>query len=226
MDGIAILFVIIAVVGAIVKTASKTAQKRPGQSVPSGQQAQTARQKMAARPSAMQNEHPISWEEAFPPEVREVLVKGRRKGVHPVQKVASGKKTPPLPKSGMDAAPSSGEVSKTLNRPDDLGLEERRHAYANGDTGGSLPHEAPDSEGKSRTYDDGCVGGSLPHERSVASARMKPRIQAADTAPILLNAASPDERKSRLTAAEMRRAVVMAEVLARPVALRPHGYRL
>ena len=126
----------------------------------------------------------------------------------------------------MDTSPSSSEVSETLNRTDDLGLEERRHVYAGGGTGCSLPQEAPDSEGNSRAYDDGCIGGSLPHERPTASARIKPRIQAADPAPILLNAASPAGRKSKLTAAEMRRAVVMAEVLARPVALRPHGYRL
>ena len=52
------------------------------------------------------------------------------------------------------------------------------------------------------------------------------REQTPDTRPVLLDAASHVQSQPKLTAAEMRRAVITAEVLARPVALRPHGYRL
>ena len=158
--------------------------------------------------------------------MREVLVKGRRKGVHPLPKAASGKKAPPAPKTAMDTAPSSSEVSETLNRTDDLGLEEPRHVYAGGGTGCSLPQEAPDSEGNSRAYDDGCIGGSLPHKKTDKPVRVTPRPQSPDTPPAILAASSSNERNPRLTAEEMRRAVVTAELLARPVALRPRGYRL
>ena len=88
-----------------------------------------------------------------------------------------------------------------------------------------MPHEV-DTEGKSVAYADGCVGGSLPHDDRPPRQRATPREQALDTLPVLLDAASHVRNQPKLTAAEMRRAVITAEALARPVALRPHGYRL
>lgn len=87
-----------------------------------------------------------------------------------------------------------------------------------------MPHGA-DAEGKSAAYADGCVGGSLPHDDKPRQ-RAALREQAPDTRPVLLDATSHVKSQPKLTAAEMRRAVITAEVLARPVALRPHGYRL
>ena len=87
-----------------------------------------------------------------------------------------------------------------------------------------MPHGA-DAEGKSVAYADGCMGGSLPHDDKPRQ-RAALREQAPDTRPVLLDATSHVKSQPGLTAAEMRRAVITAEVLARPVALRPHGYRL
>ena len=80
-------------------------------------------------------------------------------------------------------------------------------------------------EGKSVAYADGCVGGSLPHDDKPRQ-RAALREQTPDTRPVLLDATSHVKSQPGLTAAEMRRAVITAEVLARPVALRPHGHRL
>lgn len=87
-----------------------------------------------------------------------------------------------------------------------------------------MPHGA-DAEGKSAAYADGCVGGSLPHDDKPRQ-RAALREQTPDTRPVLLDATSHVKSQPKLTAAEMRRAVITAEVLARPVALRPHGHRL
>ena len=97
--------------------------------------------------------------------------------------------------------------------------------FADGCVGGSMPHEA-DAEGKSVACVDGCVGGSLPHDDRPPRERATLREQSPDTRPVLLDAASHVRSQPKLTAAEMRRAVITAEVLARPVALRPHGHRL
>ena len=73
MDVIAILFVLISVIGAVAKNAKKTAEKRPGQA----QRPQAAPPKKAGYDPARKE---VDWEEAFPPEVREVLARERGKG--------------------------------------------------------------------------------------------------------------------------------------------------
>ena len=78
-----------------------------------------------------------------------------------------------------------------------------------------MPHEA-DAEGKSVAYADGCVGGSLPHDDRPPRERATLREQSPDTRPVLLDAASHVRSQPKLTAAEMRRAVITAEVLSRP----------
>ena len=88
-----------------------------------------------------------------------------------------------------------------------------------------MPHGA-DAEGKSAAYADGCVGWLAPPHDDKPRQRAALREQTPDTRPVLLDATSHVKSQPGLTAAEMRRAVITAEVLARPVALRPHGHRL
>ena len=195
-DALIVVIALIAIVGSVVKNAKKTAEKRPGQA----QRPQAAPPK---RPAATRGKN-VDWEEAFPPEVREVLAKERGKG--------TAKKYTLKPKSApVSAAKPAAEGASPV--------------FADGCVGGSLPHEA-DTEGKSVAYADGCVGGSLPHDDRPPRQRATLREQAPDTRPVLLDATSHVKSQPKLTAAEMRRAVITAEVLARPVALRPHGYRL
>ena len=145
----------------------------------------------------------MNWEEAFPPEVREILTKERGK--------STAKKYTPKPKSApASAAKPAAEGASPV--------------FADGCVGGSMPHGA-DAEGKSVAYADGCMGGSLPHDDRPRQ-RAALREQTPDTRPVLLDATSHVQSQPKLTAAEMRRAVITAEVLARPVALRPHGHRL
>ena len=197
MDVIAILFVLISVIGAVAKNAKKTAEKRPGQA----QRPQAAPVKKAGYDPARKE---VDWEEAFPPDVREVLARERGKG-------AAKKYTLKPRPTPVSAAKPAAEGASPV--------------FADGCAGGSMPHEV-DTEGKSVASADGCVGGSLPHDDRPPRQRAALREQAPDTLPVLLDAASHVRNQPKLTAAEMRRAVITAEALARPVALRPHGYRL
>ena len=147
----------------------------------------------------------MNWEEAFPPELREVLAKGARQG--PGEEIY-------LEKRAQGRACQRGKARGGGASP----------VFADGCVGGSMPHGA-DAEGKSAAYADGCVGGSLPHDDKPRQ-RAALREQTPDTRPVLLDATSHVKSQPGLTAAEMRRAVITAEVLARPVALRPHGHRL
>lgn len=198
-DALIVVIAFIAIVGSVIKKAKKTAEKRPGQA----QKPQAAPPKKAKKAASDTSFDPVNWEEAFPPEVREILTKERGK--------STAKKYTPKPKSApASAAKPAAEGASPV--------------FADGCVGGSMPHGA-DAEGKSAAYADGCVGGSLPHDDRPRQ-RAALREQAPDTRPVLLDAASHVQSQPKLTAAEMRRAVITAEVLARPVALRPHGYRL
>ena len=174
-DALIVVIALIAIVGSVIKNAKKTAKKRPGQA-----------QRPQAAPAQKTGRDPVgktaNWEEAFPPEVREVLTRERGK--------STAKRYTPKPKN----TPASAAK--------------------------------PAAEGASPVFADGCVGGSLPHDDRPPRERATLREQSPDTRPILLDATSHVRSQPNLTAAEMRRAVITAEVLSRPVALRPRGYRL
>ena len=193
-DALIVVIAFIAIVGSVIKKAKKTAEKRPGQA----QKPQAAPPKKAASDTSFD---PVNWEEAFPPEVREILTRERGK--------SAAKKYTPKSAPASAAKPAAEGASPV---------------FADGCVGGSMPHGA-DAEGKSVAYADGCMGGSLPHDDRPRQ-RAALREQTPDTRPVLLDATSHVQSQPKLTAAEMRRAVITAEVLARPVALRPHGYRL
>ena len=199
MDALIFLFAIIAIVGSVIKNARKTAKKRPGQA----QKPQAAPPRKAKKAASDTSFDPVNWEEAFPPELREVLA--RERGTTTAKKYTLKPKSAPA-----SAAKPAAEGASPV--------------FADGCVGGSMPHGA-DAEGKSAAYADGCVGGSLPHDDRPRQ-RAALREQTPDTRPVLLDATSHVKSQPKLTAAEMRRAVITAEVLARPVALRPHGYRL
>ena len=196
-DALIVVIAFIAIVGSVIKKAKKTAEKRPGQA----QKPQAAPPKKAKKAASDTSFDPVNWEEAFPPEVREILTRERGK--------SAAKKYTPKSAPASAAKPAAEGASPV---------------FADGCVGGSMPHGA-DAEGKSAAYADGCVGGSLPHDDKPRQ-RAALREQAPDTRPVLLDATSHVQSQPKLTAAEMRRAVITAEVLARPVALRPHGHRL
>ena len=197
-DALIVVIALIAIIGSVIKNAKKAAKKRPGQAhKPQAAPAKGAGQKPPGKA--------MNWEEAFPPELREVLAKER--GKVPAKKYTL--------KNAPKAAPASAAKPAA---------EGASPVFADGCVGGSMPHGA-DAEGKSAAYADGCVGGSLPHDDKPHQ-RAALREQTPDTRPVLLDATSHVKSQPGLTAAEMRRAVITAEVLARPVALRPHGHRL
>ena len=198
-DALIVVIALIAIIGSVIKNAKKAAKKRPGQA-----------QKPQAAPAKGAGQKPpgkaMNWEEAFPPELREVLAKERGKA--------------PAKKYTLKNAPKAAPASAA--KP---GAEGASPVFADGCVGGSMPHGL-DPEGKSVAYADGCVGGSLPHDDRPPRQRATLREQTPDTRPVLLDATSHVRSQPKLSAAEMRRAVITAEVLSRPVALRPHGYRL
>ena len=196
-DALIVVIAFIAIVGSVIKKAKKTAEKRPGQA----QKPQAAPPKKAKKAASDTSFDPVNWEEAFPPEVREILTRERGK--------SAAKKYTPKSAPASAAKPAAEGASPV---------------FADGCVGGSMPHGA-DAEGKSVAYADGCMGGSLPHDDKPRQ-RAALREQTPDTRPVLLDATSHVQSQPKLTAAEMRRAVITAEVLAHPVALRPHGYRL
>ena len=71
-DALIVVIALIAIVGSVIKNAKKTAKKRPGQA-----------QRPQAAPAQKTGRDPVgktaNWEEAFPPEVREVLTRERGK---------------------------------------------------------------------------------------------------------------------------------------------------
>ena len=89
-------------------------------------------------------------------------------------------------------------------------------------------HRGAQDEGDSRVEEDGCIGGSLPHQEAHPPRAEQPPAAKPAMAAVPVQAAAPRARTplGEVNAEEMRRAVVMAEVLARPVSLRPRGYRL
>ena len=90
----------------------------------------------------------------------------------------------------------------------------------------ALPEEpapAPAVQGTSLSDDEGCVGGSMPHTHTEGESREehgrhREAVRRREAKEIVEQAAS--EREALRRAQDLRRAVVMAEVLNRPVALR------
>ena len=81
-----------------------------------------------------------------------------------------------------------------------------------GCVGGSIAHTQHEGTPASGTADgEGCLGGSLPHTQHEGGARRAPVPEAREEAV---------PRRHGLTPEDMRAAVVMAEILNRPVSLR------
>ncbi len=82
-------------------------------------------------------------------------------------------------------------------------------------------------------YDGGYIDGSLPHPKSLNEVYIGGSLPPRESDRLVppkaarpLAVANIEEPAPAIARADLRRAVVMAEVLARPVALRPRGYRL
>ena len=80
-----------------------------------------------------------------------------------------------------------------------------------GCVGGSLPHT--EHGGLSFSDDEGCVGGSLPHAEHEGGEAVR-RSENWQESKVY------GGRKTNVTADDMRRAVILGEILNRPIALR------
>ena len=93
-------------------------------------------------------------------------------------------------------------------------------------------HTYKPKEGQSREDPSGCIGGSLPHTHTESPAPVPAAVAVKAASPSLSTYGTVPEKEvpsgplPSLSSEEMRRAVVLSEILARPVALRPRGYRL
>ena len=138
----------------------------------------------------------------------------------------------PAPPPAQPATPAPGPVAPTEpTRQPNLQelLQELLHDAED------IPAETPaqvssSAEGDSFADDKDCVGGSLPHDEAALHegesgvftepARTRKREPAAAAAIV-----APQRGGFHPDAAEMRRAVVMSEILGRPKALRARGVR-
>lgn len=73
------------------------------------------------------------------------------------------------------------------------------------------PHPHDHAEGESHSDGQGCVGGSIAHAHEESPTARRPEREQAGPAPVA---------SRRIGAAQLRQAVVMSEILSRPVALR------
>ena len=200
MEGIIALIIIIAgIVGSLNKS-KKIVQSRPGQ----GNQPDF-------KPSAPKKPRPETRAEA--PEERTVY--------RPKPQSAAPKPAPVQPmapaspdKAGQRPLPSLQDLLQSF-----IGEEEKPAAAKPADV---IP------ESQSPVDEKGCVGGSLPHSAAALHegetvAKMPPRLEFKhpDTSADF----EVQHSRLRVSAEDMRRTVVMAEILGKPKALRPRGER-
>lgn len=84
--------------------------------------------------------------------------------------------------------------------------------------GGSIPHV--DHEGTGWWDEQGCIGGSIPHDTHEGSAAS---VQSRSRPKEIERPGSISHKGYALTPAGMRSAVIMAEILSRPVSMRRNG---
>ncbi len=195
MEGIIALIIIIAGIASSLSKSKKVVQNRPGQGTPA--------QKTPVRPETR----------AEAPEKRTVYQPKPQTAAprpRPVQPVA-----PAAPdKAGQRPMPSLQDLLQSF-----LGEEEE------------TPTPKPAAvipESHSPVDEKGCVGGSLPHNAASlhegeSSQKKTPRLEFKhpDTSADF----EVQHSNLRVSAEDMRRAVIMAELLGKPKALRPRSDR-
>ena len=114
-DALIVVIAFIAIVGSVIKKAKKTAEKRPGQA----QKPQAAPPKKAKKAASDTSFDPVNWEEAFPPEVREILTRERGKSAAkkytPKSAPASAAK-PAAEKADGGKQPAAAKAAKPDNK--------------------------------------------------------------------------------------------------------------
>ena len=195
-----VLIVLAIIVVAIISTASKgkkLSNNRPGQGRPGQAQPQrTVRPAPQAKPVAS------------------------------AKPVAQAKPTKPA----APVAPTAAEPARPARQPSLQELLQELLQDAAPEKAPAPVTKAQPAEGFSFADDKDCVGGSLPHDEAALHegesgmftepARARKREPAAAAAIV-----APQRGGFHPDAAEMRRAVVMSEILGRPKALRARGVR-
>ena len=198
-----VLIVLAIIVVAIISTASKgkkLSNNRPGQGRP-GQ----ARPQRTVRPAP------------------------QAKPVASAKPVAQAKPTKPAAPVAP-IAPTAAEPARPARQPSLQELLQELLQDAAPEKAPAPITKAQPAEGFSFADDKDCVGGSLPHDEAALHegesgmftepARARKREPAAAAAIV-----APQRGGFHPDAAEMRRAVVMSEILGRPKALRARGVR-
>ena len=199
MEALITVIIMALVALSVGNAAKKLSRNRPGQGDPRNRPGQQSPYAPAQRP--MRPMRP-TWQQSLPPEMREMLGMDQ-----PQQRRGEGTAT-----EAVSSAEGGGYASgEGMSR----GARDNRY-------GGSLPPPEgyASEEGMSRGAQDNRYGGSLPQpEGGFASMSF---VQTAQSAPAPIFA--QPKPAPRMTPEEMRRAVILSEVLKRPVSLRRRGY--
>ena len=203
---VAIAIIIIGIIGSMSKS-KKVIKNRPGQgNQPPAQPDFKPTVKKAAAPAPARTEAPAERTVYRPKPAQNTAVPKPA----PVQPTAPA--TPD--RAGQRPLPSLQELLQSF-----LGEE---------DQPASPKPAAVIPESQSAMDAKGCVGGSLPHDASALHEgdtvkKMPPRVEFRhpDTSADF----EPQHDTLRVSAEDMRRAVVMAEILGKPKALRPRSER-
>lgn len=192
------LLIIALIASFVTRKSKKVAQKRPGSAPP-------------PRPNVQ-----------APGEARQVVVKeATPKASMPTPEVL--KKVSPSPSKPQNKKSGGMNLPPEIRRVLDLEDPEPPRTPA---------HTYKPKEGQSRKDASGCIGGSLPHTHTESPAPVPAAVAVKAASPSLSTYGAVPEKEvlsgplPSLSSEEMRRAVVLSEILARPVALRPRGYRL
>lgn len=203
---VAIAIIIIGIIGSMSKS-KKVIKNRPGQgNQPPAQPDFKPTVKKATAPAPARTEAPAERTVYRP---------------KPAQKPAV-----PKPASVQPTAPATPDRAGQRPLPS---LQELLQSFLGEEDQPASPKPAaviPESQ--SAMDAKGCVGGSLPHDASALHEgdtvkKMPPRVEFRhpDTSADF----EPQHDTLRVSAEDMRRAVVMAEILGKPKALRPRGDR-
>ncbi|MBO4367858.1 MAG: hypothetical protein J5859_04020 [Clostridia bacterium] len=187
------VFVILAIIWFVVKNAAKKEKSGAG------------KKPGAAVPSAASGTR-------MTPEAVEARKAEIREKLRSLQSIQQAVSTPAAPAPAAAPSIHAAAAPSAAAEPQES-LEGFSYTDEYGCVGGSMPHTS-ETEGMSYADEEGCVGGSMVHghteevKKQSAARRQEGKDMGTSAA------------RGRLNASDMRRAIVMSEILSRPVAMR------
>lgn len=222
--GLITILILVFVCSSITKNAKKAQKNRPGQQATPDQ-----RQAMPDQRQATPDQQQASGRQAPPAMPRKPSVDPHEPSGAPLPENIRRKAASPAQPSGAPRGPRLPQEILEMFGMDEEDVGEIREMFGMGRTPRpapagpkSAPVPASSAEGMSRADPSGCVGGSLPHAHEQGGRALRPKDRPAEATRV----ETLGSVRAGLTAQDMRRALVTAEILARPVSLRPRGYRL